>query len=895
MHSTREQPEDLRHIQAELGQALADLGLADDGPDAPADRGSPPGSAHVEGLPPGALIGRFSVLQRVGRGGQGDVYAAYDPQLDRRVAVKLIRSAHGDPTPNIRLMREAQALAQLEHPNVIRVHEAGNHGSAAYIVMEFKTSQSLAHWLAEAPRTWREILAKFLAAGRGLRAAHEKGIVHRDVKAANIFVDAHVGAVLGDFGLAYGLEDDASSDGPADETGRTLSESRRSSALRVPLTDKGQFPGTEGYIAPEAMSGRATARSDQYSFCVAVFHALFGVMARPDESRHPARPGDNVPPEIVKALHRGLARAPDARFADMGDLLAALAVEPRRRGLTAFAGVAVALAVGWLVWPRGADPCLVAAQNEARPVWNAERRSKLGAAFAAVDLPFARRTGQSFLEFADDYTSRWTAARASTCAAPTPAAASCLEHQRDRFDNMLTAYEAPDRQLVTFALDVASRLTSPAQCLTHAAALTQKDIPEGIRRRMDRAEFLIAGGDFAAARREIEDLQRVPKDSPAHPRVLYLTGWLAGASEPDRRSDALLDDALHAALRTGDDDTFARAALYRLKSLVLDLGEPAEAATLERWVDSSMTRWQPDTLTDWIFRADLAEARGFRLEGEQEFMAAAEQHRHALDMRRDLFGDGHTLVAKSHHNLAVSLAYLRETSDEARRHYREAYKIRIARLGETHPESITTAFGLAQVDCEYFAALVEYDPAAMADCVDDLAGALEHYQQHPTLDRRGLPRRAVTLANHAIDAGCDECAETALEFAETVLADLRDVDPHERSDVLAVRGKLEASRGALAEAYAAFLAGAELWEKADRRDQAYFQHLGNITSVAANWTHDAGTTAWLLARAPALLDARCPARLAYAAVLDEHARALGPARAVEELAATARTARTACI
>ena len=129
-------------------------------------------------------IGRFAVIQRLGVGAMGVVYAAYDPQLDRKVALKLLKPSEDDAGERWqhRLLREAQALAKLSHPNVVQIHEVGAHGDAVFVAMEFVTGVTVRTWLSDQARSWRDVVAVFVQAGRGLAAAHAAGLVHRDIK-----------------------------------------------------------------------------------------------------------------------------------------------------------------------------------------------------------------------------------------------------------------------------------------------------------------------------------------------------------------------------------------------------------------------------------------------------------------------------------------------------------------------------------------------------------------------------------------------------------------------------------------------------------------------------------------------------------------------------------------
>ncbi|MFY0533529.1 serine/threonine-protein kinase [Nannocystis pusilla] len=221
-------------------------------------------------LQPGARLGRYVVMSLLGAGGMGVVYAAHDPELGRPVALKLLRPHPAGPRRELedRLRREAQAMARLSHPNVAAVHDVGQIGGRIFIAMELIRGQTLAAWLRAAPRARRDVLARFLLAGRGLAAAHAAGLVHRDFKPENVLVgdDGQVRVV--DFGLAR-----ASGDEPLSIT----AQSGPGSEQLADLTATGAVLGTPIYMAPEQHEGRpAEARSDQFSFCVALYTALYG-------------------------------------------------------------------------------------------------------------------------------------------------------------------------------------------------------------------------------------------------------------------------------------------------------------------------------------------------------------------------------------------------------------------------------------------------------------------------------------------------------------------------------------------------------------------------------------------------------------------------------------------
>ena len=149
--------------------------------------------------PPAGLPGRYVLLGELGAGGMGIVYVAYDRELDRKVALKLLQ--HRDAGGDVRLRREAQALAKLKHPNVVTVYDVGRMDDRLFVAMELVEGTSLREWLADKPRTWREVARTFLLAGRGLAAAHAAGLVHRDFKPSNVLIGADGGVRVADFGL----------------------------------------------------------------------------------------------------------------------------------------------------------------------------------------------------------------------------------------------------------------------------------------------------------------------------------------------------------------------------------------------------------------------------------------------------------------------------------------------------------------------------------------------------------------------------------------------------------------------------------------------------------------------------------------------------------------------
>jgi serine/threonine protein kinase len=296
----------------------------------------------------GDRVGRYLVLSTLGAGGMGVVFAAYDPQLDRKVALKLLRANLRGPSAKearTRLKREAQAIAQLNHPNVVGVYDVGTTDDGdVYIAMEFVEGDTLTTWLKRWPRTWREILEVFHQASRGLQAAHSVGLLHRDFKPDNVLVGGDGRVRVTDFGLARSVL------GP-DEAARPTSPA---TPLHTDLTATGTVLGTPRYMSPEQLTGPdIDARADQFSFCVALYEALYGThplegatsVAMLETGARAALPpeGTRVPAAIGRAVLRGLERERQKRFPTMAALMAELTPPPQRSPVRFAAAAAIGL------------------------------------------------------------------------------------------------------------------------------------------------------------------------------------------------------------------------------------------------------------------------------------------------------------------------------------------------------------------------------------------------------------------------------------------------------------------------------------------------------------------------------------------------------------------------
>jgi predicted Ser/Thr protein kinase len=296
-----------------------------------------------------AQISRFEIQSKLGEGGNGVVWLAHDPLLDRKVAIKVLhRNDSADAAQ--RLLREAQSAAKLVHENIIIVHDVGMAEGRAYVAMEYVAGMPLGRW--QTGRSWRDVVNHYLRAGRGLAAAHAAGFVHRDFKPDNVLVGDDGRVRVTDFGLV-------SVDG--------VEMSSPDALLDRSLTDTGAILGTPRYMAPEQhQSADVDARADQFAFCAALYGALYGQAPFAGETYselsknvcdgalRPPPADANVPAAIRDAITRGLSRQRDDRFASMNELVEVLAGSlpvraPHHRRWVLLAGTALCL-VGVLVW-----------------------------------------------------------------------------------------------------------------------------------------------------------------------------------------------------------------------------------------------------------------------------------------------------------------------------------------------------------------------------------------------------------------------------------------------------------------------------------------------------------------------------------------------------------------
>ncbi|MBK7195864.1 MAG: serine/threonine protein kinase [Myxococcales bacterium] len=778
--------------------------------------GEPAAPVGAPALVPGAAIGPFIVERKVGAGGMGEVYAAHDPRLDRRVAIKVLpRHRHGNDAAT-RLVREAQALAKLAHPNVVAVYEVGEADGRVFLAMQFVEGETLGAHLARAQPRWDEVVRLYVAAGRGLAAAHAAGLIHRDVKPANVLIDRAGHVAVTDFGVARAADDasvEVSGGGAPARGGAT------GGALSTDVTAAGAVIGTPAYMAPEQHAGRrATAASDQFGFCVALWQGLFG--------RHPFVPrdrgdvtspfeymaligegalvpppgGHKVPRRIVRALTRGLAREPAARWPTMAALLAEL--EPRspyRLAVIALAAVATlgaGAAVLMAVGDRGGAPACPA-QLDARvaTAWSPAQAQAVAAGFAATGRSYAATTAATTTAALDRYAARWRALAGDGCAAgpADPLAAA----RRQCLDRALVAVRtvagalatAPRAELVDNAVAIVDGLPAltdcaDAQVLGAVGAPTAAQAP-AVARLDERLAALKVRADAGLLRDLDGELAALIVDAdavawaPSQVAARILRGEVAQArlepAGPLLREAAALAVAHHleraaaiawtalVQVAAFDRQADAVAAYTEIAAaLAAATGDPLLGLRLRSRHGRALVRLQRLADGEAECRAVLDELRAAPAADPRDVIAARDcvieavvpagkfdlvdaLAAEAIADRRALAGDGHPAIADYLRTQAI-VAQQRGDLDGARATYQAAMDLRVAAFGKAHIKYAESLGDLADF---------EPDPAKQAAMLAE-AAAIAAASDSPVrrLIERNLQTRLgeLALARHDLPA-----------------------------------------------------------------------------------------------------------------------------------------------
>jgi tetratricopeptide (TPR) repeat protein/predicted Ser/Thr protein kinase len=470
----------------------------------------------------GTRIERYILLKPLGQGGMGVVYAAYDPDLDRKVALKLLRPDKRTPDGNTErawILREAQAMARISHPNVISVYDTGTFGSQVFVAMEFILGRTLSTWIRKEKHTWQEILRVFKEAGQGLKAAHKAGLVHRDFKPSNVLIGNDGRVCVLDFGLAR-LAQVAEEEEKAREGDDEGLEERGGELVALALPDSDLIMGTPQYMPPEQyLSTSVDSRADQFSFCAALYWALY--RKRPFEPRQVARsaaessrgtarseaaeswkklphttaakepPSDSkVPAWVRRAVMRGLSLHPEDRFPSMDALLEVLAHDQRRmqkRGMLAAAGALALASAGVSGYVYQQTQVCAGSETLMASVWGPTVREKLVNSFNATGKPFAAETATKVASVLDGYASQWASMHTQACEATRVRGEQteellsmrmvCLDRRRKDLAALASTLTEADGKVVEKAVDAASALPSLQPCEDITTLAEQPPLP----------------------------------------------------------------------------------------------------------------------------------------------------------------------------------------------------------------------------------------------------------------------------------------------------------------------------------------------------------------------------------------------------------------------------------
>jgi serine/threonine protein kinase/tetratricopeptide (TPR) repeat protein len=663
------------------------------------------------------------VLDVLGTGGMGLVYAAYDPMLDRKVAIKVLRtgasgssSGSRDSAGTTRLIREAQAMAKLSHPNVVPVYEVGELDDSVFVAMELITGQTFSLWCRTAEPDWRRILAVLSDAGRGLEAAHAAGLIHRDFKPANVLVGDDGRARVSDFGLARStrgpVEKQTRREGPADPL------STGPISLDTPLTQAGSIMGSPGYMAPEQYVGAQTsAATDQYAFCVVLYEALYGQrpfvgsdlaalgLATREGKVPPAPKGSPVPPWVFAIIAQGLSPDPARRHASMTALLEALGRDParvrNRRLLLALLGVLELVVFSAISLSRQHDAAVCVGRGEqVLEVWNDEHRGQVSQAFSATNRSYAALTLAHVTGALDAWAREWAAERTEVCAArrirreASPRATSlriaCLERRLAEFRTLTSALETADADLVAQATVTVNQLTPVSSCrnlplLESRATLapTAEQDVQRLEQQLLEGWVLTHAGRFVDARARIEpavEKARLLGVAAFEAEAMLCLGELEAELDRYEESRTALARGLERALAAADDRTAIEVIAHLVTVVGWRLERPAEAMLLSQVGRALLLRLGGDARLE----ARLDESTGDAQWQAGDRVASLANYREALALTQALEGPESVDVARQ--RSAISWVLMeqghlhaaREQSDQSR-------LIRERLLGADHP------------------------------------------------------------------------------------------------------------------------------------------------------------------------------------------------------------------
>ncbi|MEM9460985.1 MAG: serine/threonine-protein kinase [Myxococcota bacterium] len=654
-------------------------------------------------------VGRYRLGDRLGSGGMGTVYRAHDPELGRDVAIKLLHQT--DLTSQVRMRREARAMASLSHPNVLPVYDVAVHEGQLFIAMELVIGRNLRQWLAVGRRRWPAVLERFIAAGHGLAAAHEAGFIHRDFKPANVLLGDDGRVRVMDFGLARPFDG-----GSRDETGTISMDGDASEEV----TEAGIVLGTPAYMAPEqCMDGPIDAAVDQYAFCVALWEGLTGKRPFNGKLDHrrliwsklqgPPNPEEAlaaVPRPLRQALARGLAPKPEDRFGSMQALIGVLeGVSQRRRARPASRMASFALVTG-VVTAGGLSLGLMQAdavdacdrnQPWLASAWNDELREGARRGLVSTGKPQAAQAWQDLEPRLADYATRWTQQRRDACwaaqdgATEADARLRCLDEGRRALGALVRALAEAGPETLARASLVVGRLPDPAQCTGVDVQTDEPPRPtdperaaavDDARERLVEITVQIQLGHYADALTRARALLDEVESLDYPPLWIEVAFRIGQATDSERRpgATALLERAYFEARAHGLDRRAAHLALLLIRyvGITIEQGEHAM-----QWIEHA--QGLVSRLDDPKLRVEFHVVAGEAHHSAGRVDLAIEHKERALELTRALYEPDDYAIAVAELGLS-SIYELVERYDEALALGEHAKSIVVDHRGPDHPD-----------------------------------------------------------------------------------------------------------------------------------------------------------------------------------------------------------------
>ncbi|HET6585338.1 MAG TPA: serine/threonine-protein kinase [Nannocystaceae bacterium] len=677
--------------------------------------------------PVGTHIGRYLVIDEIGAGGMGRVFRAYDPKLSREVAVKRLRMRdRGGATGHARMLREAKAMAQLAHPNVVPVYDVDVDEGALFIAMEYVDGVTLKAWLRETARPWPTVVDLFMGAGAGLAAAHAQGIVHRDFKPANVIVGADGRVRVMDFGLARSVEGGPRSGDDGDvvddlDNSEDAQSSATNADLGAALTEHGTVVGTPLYMAPEQHIGSHTdARTDQYAFCTALWEALYGATPFSGDgiadlviAKRGALPRPPVGTKVPSALHailaRGLAYEPGKRWPSMDTLLAAIRkASARRRPWLAIVPLGVVVgALGIAIFDRD-RPCEQGAQ-EIAGTWGDDTRETVHAALLGSSARYAEATWERIAPALDAYALDWAAMHRDACEAvkvrheqsdeALDLRMQCLAARKGELAAVVELLGRGEDGTTENATELVAGLSPLSRC-ADLATLRDRLPPPGraedvasVRAQLEQARLEARAGGLETAIATAQKAQQTALGldyPPVRAEADLRLGVLLATVDRIDEAQPLLERAMDTALSHRQAHTAADAAVQLTRLLVNEQSRAEES----QWLAKVALGLAEGDGTDPLLIADAMLSVGYifadrnlELEAEPYFRGAVERLEGALGPEHpDLVGP---LLSWS------SLLDVMDREDEAEVVARRALGIAETAFGPDHPETANALKRLA--------------------------------------------------------------------------------------------------------------------------------------------------------------------------------------------------------